>query len=392
MTKTRRGFTLIELLVVIAIIAVLISLLLPAVQAAREAARRSQCRNNLKQIALAEHNYHDVNKMFTPGVMILGEKPCTCFGKKLCAFPACHYCLNLHVWGQFLLPYMEGTTVYNKIDNNSSIYSPGTFLHNTYTYPNSGGPCCTGAQCTPLAQAVPVFVCPSTPRLANPFADRAQLSCNCWVPGRTFFPIRLTGASDYQALGDAYHGGGGCYYEMVTGKPTPCNSGVISRGTCVKSFGVSIDGITDGTHTTILASELAGRPDLWIRGGCGVQGGRQSPAHYSLIRQVCCGNCPATAFVTDNPGGCWGCYDNGWVNPQGSNFSGTSLPSGYNVCLINCTNEWKRDYAYSFHPGCAGFAMCDGSAHMISENISQLIVMAMVTYRGREAITDAGVQ
>src|SRR3954447_7443424 len=64
------GFTLIELLVVIAIIAVLIALLLPAVQAAREAARRAQCLNNLKQIGLALHNYHQSNDAFPPGGLI----------------------------------------------------------------------------------------------------------------------------------------------------------------------------------------------------------------------------------------------------------------------------------------------------------------------------------
>src|ERR1700743_3388160 len=103
-----RGFTLIELLVVIAIIAVLIALLLPAVQQAREAARRSQCKNNLKQIGLAIHNYENSFKLIPPTLWSASD------------FKSCDP--NLHVFGEFILPYIDQQALYNQIN-----FSVGNF-------------------------------------------------------------------------------------------------------------------------------------------------------------------------------------------------------------------------------------------------------------------------
>lgn len=105
----QRGFTLIELLVVIAIIGVLVALLLPAVQQAREAARRAQCRNNLKQIALALHNYHDSYQVFPPGHMWASQS--------LDLAPATFYGAGTGFsWGASILPQIDQANVYNQIN------------------------------------------------------------------------------------------------------------------------------------------------------------------------------------------------------------------------------------------------------------------------------------
>ena len=103
--KHRQGFTLIELLVVIAIIAILIGLLLPAVQKVREAASRMSCTNNLKQLGIAVHNYHDAYKCFPPNELwIYSDQP---------AYTADHRSWS---WLFFILPYVEQENLYKQVN------------------------------------------------------------------------------------------------------------------------------------------------------------------------------------------------------------------------------------------------------------------------------------
>lgn len=148
MQLRRRGFTLIELLVVIAIIAILIALLLPAVQQAREAARRTACRNNLKQMGIAIHNYHDVHSCFPPG--FLGDPPnestsgCSTVSTGNLQRPGWG-------WAVYIMPYMELDNLYKelKVGENIVVCSKA-----------SGAQLAAGS---PVLQQtiIPAYVCPS---------------------------------------------------------------------------------------------------------------------------------------------------------------------------------------------------------------------------------------
>ena len=136
---TSSGFTLIELLVVIAIIGVLVALLLPAIQKAREAAARSQCTNNLKQMGIALHAYHDANKNF-PSSGELGNSINPTNGSSQKTTFAIHSTFTL------LLPYLEHTDVYEKID----LTVP--YLDATNTASNAA-----------FKAAIPTYLCPTNP-------------------------------------------------------------------------------------------------------------------------------------------------------------------------------------------------------------------------------------
>jgi len=383
MSVRRRGFTLIELLVVIAIIAVLIALLLPAVQAAREAARRTQCRNNLKQMALAAHNYHDVNGFFPPSFLMnvgpighgLG------FGCGNC----CPDNIDIHMWGERLLPFLEATTVYSKICMNGPIFSPicacGVGMPQ-YTQLNSGG-CCTCGPTRPAAKVVPGFVCPSSPRTTNPFKEFSLVGCLLCQAGVPLFPHYWASASDYQGVNTFCKPGLQCFYRMqTTGNLCKCDQkcceGVMTNNV---RESVSIDMITDGTSTTIFCAELAGRPDLWVRGV-------KKPLACLQPNGFTSGATPKV-----NAGGCWGCLDNGYFSLYGSTTNGLAHP-GYTgpssppVCYINCTNQQMLGL-YSFHPGSCGFAFCDGSAHMVSESIGLVPFVRLITFRGGRPVIDS---
>lgn len=122
--KGRNAFTLIELLVVIAIIAVLIALLLPAVQQAREAARRTQCKNNLKQLGIATHNYHDTFNVFPLGKLLGANPP---LNNRGCANGNWYHETS---WYVALMPYIDQGPMFNSINNTEPVgcdhgYNPG---------------------------------------------------------------------------------------------------------------------------------------------------------------------------------------------------------------------------------------------------------------------------
>jgi prepilin-type N-terminal cleavage/methylation domain-containing protein/prepilin-type processing-associated H-X9-DG protein len=198
------GFTLVELLVAIAIIGILIGLLLPAVQAAREAARRMGCGNNLHQIGVGMHTYHDANLHFPPGAIEMRSLT------SLSRFKA-----RQIAWSALLLPYVEQKGVYAMLD---------------LTKPFDNAANAQGA-----ANVLPLYLCPSVPR--------------------STFLVQNRGACDY----------GGIMGQTLLPSDTFQDGVMIDKEKGASYIGIKE--ISDGTSSTLMVSEDAAWTDgQWING------------------------------------------------------------------------------------------------------------------------------
>lgn len=206
--QRRMAFTLIELLVVIAIIAVLIALLLPAVQQAREAARRTQCKNHMKQIGLALHNYHDAFQVFPPGGTAANVQA---------NYPG----NSCHSWSADILPYMDQANMYNTFN----------FTHvSPWWASNTGGsPEMLNAIYTPI----PAYLCPSS-TLAT-YAGYGWSTTNHWGKSAAINYVGIMGSTQF---------------------PTdPLRS---DNGMFFKNSKIGVRDCLDGTSNTMAVGEYSG--------------------------------------------------------------------------------------------------------------------------------------
>lgn len=226
LNRSRLGFTLVELLVVIAIIGVLVALLLPAVQAAREAARRSQCSNNLKQLALGMHNHHDTMKRFPPGGA-MDQPP---FGTD----PA-----SGSRWGSswlvYILPYIEQQPLFDK-----------------WQFSGQSGAFNTNNNTAARGVVIKTYFCPSSPLPKAP-------------------PPRQTGSAfaSYVGVSGAVNGLIGGFTESRI-NTLPCGGTISGGGVLIPNGNLTFGAITDGSSNTIAISEqgnfltdTAGKKQEW---------------------------------------------------------------------------------------------------------------------------------
>jgi prepilin-type processing-associated H-X9-DG protein len=321
------------LLVVIAIIAVLVALLLPAVQQAREAARRTQCKNNLKQIGLALHNYHDAFKLLPPGYVDRNGNPNLTPDKDQGPGWA---------WSSFILPFMDQSNVYNQINFNIGV---GLGVNAQISQTSL-----TAFQCPsdPLQRTFPVYSTALTTPLTT-VAHSNYMACNGWLEC-------FSGAGGNPQPGSGADGLSGTF-------------GQAGVGAFYRNSNVSAASITDGMSNTILAGERSSNhsPGTWT----GAVTGGQCPAWMATI--------PATPYVA----------------PPGAPYDNADFGEALIFSHCNATHLPNADFPiydpdtyYSYHTGGCHFLMCDGSVRFISSYVDGFTYQHLATIAGNEITGD----
>jgi prepilin-type N-terminal cleavage/methylation domain-containing protein/prepilin-type processing-associated H-X9-DG protein len=342
----RRGFTLVELLVVIAIIAILIGLLLPAVQKVRESAFRTQCQNNMKQMGLAIHGFHDTYRIFPRGTY----DDISDANGTLAALP----------WGVYILPYLEQDSLFKMFNTNYNWNSP-TLVGTFNNPPNNNNPPGTP---NPAATPLKVYQCPSSP-------SRGEVYTDTWSnnpPGQSEATSPYSGfgswtvsASDYCAASGVPHHIWSAY--LPPGTNIGNENGILNDNNVI----VSMVQVADGTSNTWLVGECGGQPNFWITG----------PLLYDTP--------PAWARgLGSTSGGGWADETNGdkWI--LGNTADGLN-PGGGGPCFINCDNIVNF---YSFHRVGANFLYADGHVSFLQQSLSPPIVILSIIYSDGLVIPD----
>jgi prepilin-type N-terminal cleavage/methylation domain-containing protein/prepilin-type processing-associated H-X9-DG protein len=341
----RGAFTLIELLVVIAIIAVLIGLLLPAVQKVREAAALTKCKNNLKQIGTACHNYHDAT----------GKLP---YGRKFDNWDS-------YTWSELILPYIE----------QANVQAGYIYLNDptwTQNYPGQNGPIGNNAQQrTSRHTPIPMYLCPSE---AGPYTGEIGTTDYGMVRG-SYRACTATGDM-YGSPTDGTAGPWGIGVFGVVPFQTTDPGGKIFNTTGPKTAGLPLTSITDGTSNTAMVSEGItpatssgwGGPlgsILYGNMGGGLYTHSLAPNSSSPDRPI--GPCPLDQGITNYPAPCSSLGGNAWW---------TRSAVGAHVA------------ARSRHNLGVNVLFADGSVRWVSNSIDLALWRALGTRAGGEAISN----
>lgn len=321
-SQRRSGFTLIELLVVIAIIAVLIALLLPAVQQAREAARRSQCKNNLKQLGLAMHNYESVHRMFPPGYIASYSRWQTDSGTLMTGPNGQRTNFAEWNWSAMIAPFIELTGVYNTLGVGTRTAAEALSDANAVNLPK-----------TP----VPALRCPTDPAVRSMPFRRVLATTNTstyhnLAPNNYVGINRGAAGSVFTGLQNGHHG--------------------TSNGIFKVNGATRVNDVTDGLSNTFMLGERA-----YEYPGTDANGAL-------VMRQTYAG----TLFLQGA-----GSHD-GSTTGWGAWQSTASLGSCTDVNPPNlkyAANEETFRFGFaSNHTGGAHFCLADGSVRFVSENVN----------------------